>query len=977
MISSHSTFKATFLSAFAILFSMWHLQVSAQWPGYRAFPLSEDNKIIKINTLFKTNKGYIYTGTTNGLYKFDGDRFSKIYFDNKDYNDTVTAIFQDNTQLIWVGFESGRIAHIINGKLIYYNPEEGTPKKKITAFLQDKQNNIWFSTAGEGLYYTRNKHIYLLNDSDGMSDLNISCIALAQNNDVLAGTDQGINNCSIAGNKKMISVTGPGQGLPDYIISAITAAGNDQFWIGMQDKGFCLYDHLTKQIKIPAAIKNWDHGQVNAMVTENNIVWMATEYHGLLKYDITRDSISPLKEAAKFLNIKNLLKDNQGNIWLSSADMGLIRTPGQSLKLIPLPEAPIFEHIHAILCDRKDNIWVNDEDNRIVKYSLKNGTYLPHKISLQGLNEKTDITSLYQDDLGNIWIGTMGKGIYIFDPETERYRVFNENKVFDESSVLSINGRGNSVFASSLQGAMIIELTPANKDINAVYQFRNYDNISTGTNYIYTIFKDSKNRIWFATDGRGLSMMQNNAFTYYNDKKQIKDDHIYSITEDKMGNIWFSTSSAGIYKFDGKKFFNYVEKDGLSGLTVSALKTDAAGNIIIVHKKGLDILNPATGSISYINSNQGIGMINAEDLGAITLDTAGNVMVSTVNGILSYHHPKNSLQLPTTIIESVQLFLNDIDERTDSIFNHDENSFTFNYTGLYYSNPEELFYQYKLEGFDSSWVFTKDKTKTFAKLAPGEYTFRIQSALNKNFSNADEVRYHFIIKKAFYKTWWFACICFLMFASLLYWYVKTRERSLKRMERLRQEKIQFRFEVLRNQVNPHFLFNSFNTLISTIEENPKMGVEYVEQLSDFFRNIVNYRDKDIIPLKEELELLQTYFFLQQKRYGNNLRLEINITESAAEQNYIPPLTLQLLIENAIKHNAVSKETPLLITVNIDGSFLIVNNNMNPKLNKDTSSGMGLQNIINRYNILCDKKVQIKNDNKNFIVLLPLIQNNNA
>ena len=83
---------------------------------------------------------------------------------------------------------------------------------------------------------------------------------------------------------------------------------------------------------------------------------------------------------------------------------------------------------------------------------------------------------------------------------------------------------------------------------------------------------------------------------------------------------------------------------------------------------------------------------------------------------------------------------------------------------------------------------------------------------------------------------------------------------------------------MRNQVNPHFLFNSFNTLISIIEDDPKLAVEYVEQLSDFFRNIVNYRDKDVITFKEEIELLKTYFFIQQKRFGSNLTLDLNLTE---------------------------------------------------------------------------------------------------
>ena len=195
------------------------------------------------------------------------------------------------------------------------------------------------------------------------------------------------------------------------------------------------------------------------------------------------------------------------------------------------------------------------------------------------------------------------------------------------------------------------------------------------------------------------------------------------------------------------------------------------------------------------------------------------------------------------------------------------------------------------------------------------------------------------------------------------------------MERLRQEKVQFQFEVLRNQVNPHFLFNSFNTLISTIEDDPKMAVEYVEQLSDFFRNIVNYRDREIISLKEETDLLDIYYFLQQKRHGNNIELKSSLTEQQKALYFIPPLTLQLLMENAIKHNAISKETKLIISLEItEDEYLQVKNNIHARMSKQEGSGMGLQNIVNRYTLLSSKKVQISHDEKYFIVSLPLLKN---
>lgn len=951
------------------------MNASAQLPGYKYFKLEKDNKSIKINTLYKSENGYIFAGTDNGLYKFDGEKYTRINFDNIDYTDTVTAIFQDRQKKMWIGFKSGRIANIVNKKLLYFNPEEGTPKKKITAFLQDNENNLWFSTNGEGIYYIKGPHLYLINEDDGLSDQNISSITLAGNGDILAATDQGINACNIKNGKKNISVIGPRLGLPDYIVTSIAEAGKNIYWIGLQDKGFCLYDHSNKKITVPAAAANWQYGQINSLLYIRNILWIATRENGLFKYSPGKQQLDSVPNISAGNAINDLLSDNQGNIWLSSAAYGLIRTAGESLKLIPIPGNPVFEHVHAILSARNGDIWMNDYNNDLIKVFLKNGVYVAEKIKVPGLNEKTDITTLYQDVYDNIWIGTMGKGMFILDPYNLQQRSFTENIVFKDASILSINGRGNTIFASSLQGSMVIELTPENTDIQKPCHFTNYDNSSTGTNYIYTIFKDSRNRIWFATDGNGLSMLQNNAFSYYNNKDEIKDDHIYSITEDKKGNIWFSTASAGIYKFDGKHFTNYSVNDGLSDLNISVLKTDKMGNIIIVHKTGLDILNPETGNISYLNNSQGIPKINAEDLGAVTQDSSGSVMVSTVNGILSYSFPENSLQKPTALIESVQLFLKDIDDNRPNIFSYDENNFTFNYTGLYYSDPEKVYYKYKLEGLDSNWVMTRDRSKNFPNLAPGTYNFRIQSSLNKNFNNADEASYHFIIKKAFYKQYWFIFLCALLFAAILYWYIKSREKALKKMERLRQEKIQFQFEVLRNQVNPHFLFNSFNTLISTIEDDPKMAVEYVEQLSDFFRNIINYRDKEIISLQEETDLLQTYFFLQQKRHGNNIEFISSLTEKQKKEYFIPPLTLQLLMENAIKHNAVSKDTRLIISLEISNDeYLLVKNNIHARLSKQEGAGMGLQNIINRYNLLSNKKVLITNDEKYFIVSLPLLKN---
>lgn len=950
------------------------LPVTAQLAGYKHFALEKDNRHIQINTLFKDQQGYLLAGTDNGLYKFDGQKYTRIDFHNPEFTDSVSAIFQDRNQKIWIGFKSGRIANVENKKLLYFNPEEGTPVKKITAFLQDKEGNLWFSTQGEGIYYLKNKHLYLINTDDGLSDANVSSLLLADNGDVIAGTDQGINICSFVNGKKSVVVLGPKNGLPDYIVTAMIRSAKNTYWIGLQDKGFCLYDHSSRKIVIPEVAKSWKFGQINSMLLAQNTLWIATQDKGFYKYSLLTKKLSKSGESTISNRINSVLEDNQGNIWLAVHNYGLVRSPGASLKLMPIPSAPPFEHVHVVLGDTEGNIWINNKENQLIRLSEKEGSVIEKRLHLAGISDKTDITSICQDINGNIWVGAMGKGLYIVDPLTFSYRVFNENNLFINSGILSISGRKNKVYVSSLVGSMEIELTPENKDINKPCRYTNYDSKSTGTNYIYSIFKDSKDRIWFATDGKGLTMLQGKTFTYYGGNDKIKDERIYSVTEDKKGNIWFSTASAGVYKFDGKSFTNFNVDDGLSDLNISVLKADRSGNIIIVHKKGLDVLDPGTGNISYLTANQGLSLVNAEDLGAITTDTSGNVMVSTVDGILTYSFPENSTQKPTALIESVQLFLKEINEGSLNIFNHDENNFTFNYTGLYYTDPEKVYYRYKLEGFDSSWVITSDRSKNFPKLEPGDYSFRIQASLNKNFRNADEATYSFRIKQAFYKTWWFLLGCATLLVLLTYLYIKNRERELKKIQYLQQEKIHFQFEVLRNQVNPHFLFNSFNTLISAIEEEPKIAVEYAEQLSAFFRNIVNQRDKDIISLADELDSLGSYTFLQKKRYGDSLQVDIRLSEEQKSLYQLPPLSLQLLMENAIKHNAVSKETPLLITITIDEEeYLCIRNNRNPKLKPQEGAGMGLQNIMNRYGLLTHKPVKVLKEAEYFIVLVPLLK----
>lgn len=191
-------------------------------------------------------------------------------------------------------------------------------------------------------------------------------------------------------------------------------------------------------------------------------------------------------------------------------------------------------------------------------------------------------------------------------------------------------------------------------------------------------------------------------------------------------------------------------------------------------------------------------------------------------------------------------------------------------------------------------------------------------------------------------------------------------------ERLAKESIAARYENLKSQVNPHFLFNSLNALSNLVYEDQDKAVKFIKQLSEVYRYVLDTRDQEVVPVDDELRFLESYIFLQQIRFGDKLRFSINIDNRNV---FLAPLALQMLIENAIKHNVISQEDPLSIKVYNDHEYIIVENNLQKKTNLiEPSSSLGLENICNRYEVLTSKKVEIIETPAAFTVKLPVLNN---
>jgi two-component system LytT family sensor kinase len=191
------------------------------------------------------------------------------------------------------------------------------------------------------------------------------------------------------------------------------------------------------------------------------------------------------------------------------------------------------------------------------------------------------------------------------------------------------------------------------------------------------------------------------------------------------------------------------------------------------------------------------------------------------------------------------------------------------------------------------------------------------------------------------------------------------------LEKIKAAHVTAQFELLKQQVNPHFLFNSLNTLQSMVDTRDVHSSEFIFKLSDFYRFTLEKRVNDLITLQDELQILDAYLFLLKARFEQGINISINFTIDTSNVA-IPPFTLQLLAENCIKHNVVSLDKPLSVKLYSENGYIIMVNNIQPKINPERSTGMGLENINQRYLHLAGNGILIENNSSFFTAKLPLI-----
>jgi hypothetical protein len=306
----------------------------------------------------------------------------------------------------------------------------------------------------------------------------------------------------------------------------------------------------------------------------------------------------------------------------------------------------------------------------------------------------------------------------------------------------------------------------------------------------------------------------------------------------------------------------------------------------------------------------------------------------------------------------------------------DDNNFSINYA-VFSATQEHYRYYYQLAGFDDKWVDAGSKTvANYTKIPGGNYTFRVKAVAGNVEIMSSDFPIH--IATHFYKTYWFLSLILLLIAGTIYSFYQYRVRQSNEVHRLQaqtsrleKDKTEIQYQNLINHLNPHFLFNSLTSLNSLILTEPKQASKFLQKLSLIYRYILQNKEKESVTLEHEINFVKNYIDLQKSRFEEGLVINIDIPNQYLSDGIVP-VTLQNLFENAIKHNTIEDEKPLIISVYIEDEYLMVENNIQRKAYVETSNKQGLESLKKLYYYLTSEPVEIIETNEIFKVKVPLL-----
>lgn len=904
---------------------------------YDIQPEVEDNGY---KALFPSQHSFLYTNAQEGFIRYDGKNIDVLLAKDQ-YPASVSATYQDGDEL-WVGCTDGSVWIYRQKEKSRWKPWEKINTSKITHLEKDLKGRMWVTTYGNGVYVYDGTRLQQFTKEDGLGGLDIYDAVLTITREFVISTDHGLYACTFDQQKKKVKRLDKG-GDTKAILTELWYDQKNGWIAGRSYEGKAyiiqVQQGIMKPLDFPFTIGQGItlHGEWLFVVDEKGPypVWA----HNIITGETEKFFLKGLDND---ISVVDMITHEEGIIWISCKNNGLLSIH-PSIALYDLPQ----DNLQSLAYHPK-GLFLGFEKGLMFRH-------WNHQYS-EILRDENILSLFYDNKHDVLWIGTYGKGLIKYFPAKKTMTRFDEKTGLINNNVFSIQPQGDNIWISTLAGIQKLSSSGSNLD-----KIQSQDGLPT--DYVYTMYIGKDSTLWLGTEGKGLVHVKGE-----NIRQVYPDVSVISLAEDGAGNIWFVTLEKGLGKWDGRNISILGKNDGLTSHRISGIFADPFQTLFVFHESGIDKINVSKGSVLYLGNIPGFNKWKLSQ-NAVSLKSKNEVFVGMFNQVVRFFPNFNKNNGPKLLTLQTACGNILIPENQKTQLSWDNHNFRAEFAGLYFEDPEQVHFRYKLEPLETEWRYTRDPKLVYTELQPGDYTFTIQVGVANQFFGDRAKKFSFIIHPAFTQTPWFYVLSIIFITAVIYGYFYYRNRQKKKVSDLENEKVRMQLETLKSQINPHFLFNSFNTLIGTIEEDKESAITYVEKLSDFYRSMLEYRDTNVIPLREEISLLDNYIFLLKQRYGDNIAISIEILDF--EDACIIPLTLQLLTENAIKHNVVSKATPLWINIKKIGDEMVVSNPIQPRMSVEKSTHFGLNSLDKRYQELMNKKIHIETSNQIFIVRIPL------
>ena len=888
-------------------------------------------------SILEDSKGNIWVGTIEGgLNKFnrDTEEFTKFYHIHSDSttlsDNTVWCIQEDKNGIIWAGTsnglnrlkfnKSGENIQIEITRFLFCKDSFNNNKNNfIRSILFDHAGRLWISIFGEGLHFYNQEKGEIIRLSS-LKDNIVSIFEDGSHTLWLATWGQGLIKVILHDEADITSETvefiayrkGPEGLISDYIWS-LEEDSFGNLWIGT-------YSGLNKFDRDRIKFSLYRHSEYDTRTLSSNqiaslcedksgILWIGAFQGGIDKYishtnkfqHIKHDPFDP--NSLSLNNIGSLFEDSKGYLWIGTLGGGLNRYDQEKSEFLHFqnssvnPDKLSGSFITSVCEDTAGVLWIGTYNG--IKYFGKDGKLKRFLQKTDKPNEENSllINTIYADRFGSVWVGTGRDGLHRIESasvSTGKYEQFSYDPA-DSNSLCH-----NNVLAIS-------------EDKEGVIWVGTYDGL---------------NKVIIDTNDSQREVIQFKRFKF--DKinpESISNNNIYNIYEDKNGLLWIGTN-IGLNKFDreNNKFSSYTEKDGLPNNIINGILEDSSGNLWLSTNKGLSKFDPINEVFKNFDTQDGL-QSNVFGLNTNCFLKSGQLAFGGINGV-NIFDPSNITSnnyVPPIVITDVKNYGEsiktgkDITEVDEITLSYEDKFFTIEFSALDFTNPEKNQYAYKLEGFDDDWIYRGNKNYAdYTNIDPGSYLFKVIGSNNDCIWNEEGATLRITILPPFWQTLWFRILLFVIFLSGLYlliYIIKTRE---KRNSEIREKMTELRIQALRAKMNPHFIFNTINSIQYYLTCNEKgKALKYLSKFARLMRLTLEFSDKTTISISEELELLRLYLDLEKLRFENKFDYKIEIDpEIDTLSIMIPNLIIQPYVENAVKHGIQNKSGNGMVKVRL-------------------------------------------------------------